>query len=329
MRVLVVGCGSIGRRHMRNLRSLRDDIDLIAYRHTGRDADLLGREFGLRSFYDLEKALAEQPDFALITNPTSLHIPAAIEVARRGCRLFIEKPLSHSMEGVDELIALVREQDLVTLVGFNLRFHPGLRLVKSLLDEECIGRVVSIRAQVGQYLPDWHPWEDYRQGYSAQRDLGGGVILDLIHELDVVYWLMGEIHQVACFAGHVSGLEIDTEDVAEILLRFGSGAVGNVHLDYVQRSPSRTCRIIGEKGTITWDYFANEVRLFEVRHPGWQQFRQDGFDRNDTFVAEMQHFLACLEGQEKPTVDVEAGARILQLALAARESAEAGGMRGL
>ena len=177
---------------------------------------------------------------------------------------------------------------------------------------------------MGQYLPDWHPQEDYRQGYSAHYDLGGGVILDLIHELDYVRWLVGEVRQVACFAGHVSTMEFETEDVAEILLQFESGAIGNVHMDYVQRVPSRTCRIIGEEGTIIWDYYAKEVRLFETRQPGWQVFQQEGFERNDMFVDEMRHFLACLEGRETPVVDVEEGSEILRLALAARESVESG-----
>jgi predicted dehydrogenase len=280
----------------------------------------------IKIYPNLNQALASNPHAVLICNPSSLHLPIAIQVAHAGCHLFIEKPLSHSWDGIEDLLSVIREKKLVTLMGFNLRFHPGLKLTKSLVEEGGIGRVLNIRAQVGQYLPDWHPWEDYHQGYSARRDLGGGVILDLIPELDYVRWLVGEVCQIACFAGHVSDLEIETEDVAEILLHFENGVIGNVHMDYIQRSPSRTCRIVGEEGNIVWDYYANEVRLFETRKPGWQVFRQEGFERNDMFVAEMQHFLACLEGRESPVVDVEEGAKILRLALAARESAETGGI---
>ena len=323
MKILIVGLGSIGQRHLQNLKRLGVS-DFLAWRvrNLPLPERLSLQELEVHS--NLDQALARKPDAVLICNPTSLHLPVAIQAAHAGCHLFIEKPLSHSLDGIDELLSLARGKRLVTLVGFNLRFHPGLQLIRSLVEEGQIGRVINVRAQVGQYLPDWHPWEDYRQGYSARRDLGGGVILDLVHELDYVRWLVGEVCQIACFAGHVSGLEIETEDVAEILLRFESGAIGNVHTDYVQRSPSRTCRIIGEQGTIFWDYYANEVRLFEARRSGWQVFRQEGVERNDMFVAEMQHFLACLEGQETPVVDVEEGAKVLQLALAARESAETG-----
>jgi len=323
VKVLIVGLGSIGQRHLQNLKRLGVN-DFLAWRVRNLplpDSLSLQR---LKAYPSLEEALSRNPDVVLICNPPALHLPVAIQAAQAGCHLFIEKPLSHSLDGVDELLSLVRKKKLVTLVGFNLRLHPGLRLVKSLVAEGRIGRLINIRTQVGQYLPDWHSWEDYRQGYSARRDLGGGVILDLIHELDYVRWLMGEARQVVCVAGHVSNLEIETEDIAEILLGFDNGAIGNVHMDYVQRCPSRVCQIIGEEGTIIWDYYASEVRLFEARRSSWQVLRQEGFERNDMFVAEMEHLLACLEGREKPVVDVEEGARVLRLALAAREAAETG-----
>jgi len=323
VKLLIVGLGSIGQRHLENLRRLGVH-HLLAWRVRNSPLPERLRLPDLEIHSTLEEALARKPEAVLVCNPTGLHLPVAIQAAYAGCHLFIEKPLSHSLDGVDELISVVQKHDLVTLVGFNLRFHPGLQLVKSLLNEGRIGRVVSIRAQVGQYLPDWHPWEDYRQGYSAHRDLGGGVILDLIHELDYVRWFAGEVTHVVCFAGHVSNLEIEAEDIAEIVLKFEGGAIGNVHMDYVQRSASRTCRIVGEEGTILWDYYANEVRLFDAREQGWQVFQQEGFERNNMYLAEMQHFLACLEGRETPVVDVEEGTRILRLALAARESAETG-----
>jgi predicted dehydrogenase len=323
MRGLIIGCGSAGRRHLRNLRELRD-LDLIAYRHAPGDSEALKREFGVQTYLDLDEALALHPAFAIVANPPHYHVPAALAAARAGCHLLIEKPLSDSLEGVQDLITTVRERNVVALVGFTLRFHPGLRVVKSLLEEERVGRVVSIRAEVGQYLPDWHPGEDYRESYSAKRDLGGGVILDLIHELDYVRWLVGEVREVGCMAGHESRLEIETEDVAEILLRFESGAIGNVHMDYVQRDPSRTCRIVGEEGTIVWDYFANEVRLFEATSQSWRVFPQDRFDRNDLFLSEMKHFLACVDGRETPLVDLEEARQVQVLALAAQESACSG-----
>jgi predicted dehydrogenase len=268
--------------------------------------------------------LATKPNVAVISTPTAYHLQVAIPAAKAGCNLFIEKPLSHSWDGVEELCSLIHAQRLVALVGFDLRFDPGLCKTKLLIDQGCIGRVVAIQAQVGQYLPDWHPSEDYRKGASSQVKTGGGVILDLIHELDYVSWLIGPVSSVACFADRVSSLEIETEDTAAILLRFENGVIGTVHVDYIQRVPSRTCRVIGEVGTILWDYFAKKVCWFETGKGTWQEFEYPEYERNDRFLAEMQHFLACLRGEERPKADVLRGSEVLKLALRAKESAMTG-----
>jgi predicted dehydrogenase len=177
---------------------------------------------------------------------------------------------------------------------------------------------------VGQYLPEWRPNQDYRSGVSAQIGTGGGVIFDLVHELDYVGWLVGPVKSTVCFADKVSSLEIETEDIAAILLKFENGAIGTVHLDYVQRIASRTCRIIGAEGTILWDYFANNLRWYEAASRCWKEFSYAGFDRNDRFLQEMRHLLACVKGSEQPVVDVFAASRTLKLALAIKESALSG-----
>lgn len=320
MKVLIAGLGSIGQRHINNLRKLVP-LEVVAYRVRGNSLPENFQGDWLTEYNDLEQALSTQPKAALICGPPRTQMQVALAAANAGCHLFIEKPISNSLEGVEELISTVRSKNLVTLIGYNLRFHPGLGLIKSLLKEERIGKVVSIRAQVGQYLPDWHPWEDYRQTYSARKDLGGGAVLDLIHELDYVRWLGGEVQKVSGFLGRLSHLEIDTEDVAEIMLQFEKGAIGNVHVDYVQRVATRNCQIIGDQGSITWDALKNEVHLFEVRNPEWQLLKQEEFDRNDMYLAEMKHFLACIEGKEESIVDIEDGAKTLKVALFACKSA--------
>jgi predicted dehydrogenase len=176
--------------------------------------------------------------------------------------------------------------------------------------------------EVGHYLPDWHPWEDYRQSYSARRELGGGVILDAIHEIDNVRWLLGKVAEATCLAGKLSQLEIDTEDIAAILLRFESGAVGEVHLDYIQRAYRRTCQIIGEDGTLHWDYTAGEVRWFSAQTKQWKVYGNPiGWNPNQMYLDEMRHFLRCVTGEEEPTLDVYDAAQVLRIALAAKESA--------
>jgi predicted dehydrogenase len=298
--------------------------DLTAFDVLPQRRDRVEAELGISTYTSLSDALAAEPDVAFVTTPTSLHIPVALEAARQGCHLFLEKPLSHNLEGVDELLALVQAKGLVTLVGFNMRFHPGIALVKELLDQRAIGRVVAARAQVGQWLPDWHPWEDYRQGYSARRELGGGIILDAIHELDYIEWLMDSpVRQVGCFAGKLSCLEINTEDTADILLRFGNGTIGEVHMDYVQRTYSRSCHIIGEEGTIRWDYVKGRVCYYSASEGRWHTYdNPSGWELNQVYLDEMRHFLRCLAGEEQPAVDLAWGKHVLEIALAAKLSAE-------
>jgi predicted dehydrogenase len=319
-RVLIAGAGSIGRRHLQNLRHL-GVRDIRLYR---THPESLKEAPELPVFTDLKQALETKPQAVIVSNPTAFHTEIALVAARAGCHLFIEKPLAHSWDGVEELLSMVEEKRLVAMVGFDLRFDPGLCRIKGLIEQEQIGPLIAIHAQVGQYLPDWRTGEDYRDGMSAKKAAGGGVILDLIHELDYTSWFFGPIAQVACFADKLSTLEIETEDVASILLKFQCGAIGTVSLDYIQRFPSRTCRIIGELGTILWDYHAQKVVWYEHDNKSWEEFDYSGFERNDRFLAEMRHFLACLNGEESPKVDLSAGSSILKVALAAKRSASTG-----
>lgn len=321
-RFLVSGCGSIGKRHVGNLLAANAG-EVIGYDVSADRAAEVRSRFGIEALTDLGSAFDRRPDVVFVTAPTSLHVPLALEAARRGCHLFIEKPLSHSTEGIEQLLDEVRRRGLVTLVGCNLRFHPGLTAVKRLLDEGAVGRVVAARIEVGQYLPDWHPRENYRRGYSARRDLGGGVILDAIHEIDYARWLLGPVAAVSCFAGRLSRLEIETEDTAAILLRFAGGTIGELHLDYVQRAYSRSCHLIGEEGTVRWDYGTGEVKLYSAGSGAWRAIANPpGWQPNQMYVDELRHFLRCLDGEAAPALDVFDAARVLRIALAAREGAE-------
>ena len=318
----MVGCGSIGKRHIRNLLAL-SVRNILAYDSNPVRSYEVREEFGVETLNNLESAWEQNPYGAFITTPTSLHIPIAIQAAEYGCHLFIEKPLSHTFEGVKKLLALIEEKQLISLVGCNMRFHPGLQKVKELIEEKTLGNMVAARVESGQYLPDWHPMEDYRKNYSARRDLGGGIILDAIHELDYIRWLLGEVRSVSCFAGKLSHLEIETEDTAEIILRFSNGAIGEVHVDYVQRAYSRTSQFIGDEGTIRWDYSQGTVRYYSSASDRWMEFENPkDWVANQMYVDELSHFLCCLEGRVQPEQDVSEGAKVLAVALAAKSSAQ-------
>lgn len=314
MKILIAGLGSIGKRHLKNLLALGVK-DIIIYRHF-----VAGEPSDFPVFADIDEALAQKPDAILIANPTAFHIPVAISAANAGINIFMEKPVSHNLEKVPELIKIIEEKKLIALVGYQFRFHPALQKIKEMVSSGQLGKIIFGRAEVGQYLPDWHTGEDYRRGYAAREDLGGGVILTLIHELDYLSWILGESAEVNCTAGHFSGLEIDTEDLAEITIKYKSGALGQCHLDYLQKSPSRWLKIVGEKGEIYWDYFENKVKFFDGK---WQTiYKDENFDRNEMFLAEMKHFINCLEGKERPSVDIASDLATFNLALGAKLSAK-------
>jgi len=324
MKFLIIGCGSIGTRHLKNLKSIFNG-EIIAYRTRNKKVRKLENEYHIKTYSNLTEALDQNPDAVLVTNPTSLHIQSALAAAKHGSNLFIEKPMSDTLDGIDELIDIVRKKKLVVLIGCNLRFHPCLQFIKKLLDEKHIGKVVSARVQMGQYLPDWHPWEDYRTTYSAHQSLGGGIILDAIHELDYISWLLGDVTQVFSFSDKLSDLDIDTEDVAEILLWFKSGAIGEVHLDYIQRYPSRSCEIIGDEGSIILDINKGTVKVYTTEKKEWEVFEQPkGYDMNQSYIDELSHFTSCIDGKKEPLISITDGLNVLKIALAAKESAKCG-----
>jgi predicted dehydrogenase len=323
MKILIAGLGSIGRRHLHNLLALGES-DILLYRthhSTLPDEELAG--FPVET--DLAVALAYRPVAVIVSNPTALHLQVAIPAAEAGCHLLLEKPISHTMEGVDRLQKAVRRGGGQVLTGFQFRFHPGLQTVRRLLNEGAIGRPLSVRAHWGEHLPGWHPWEDYRLGYSARADLGGGVVLTLCHSLDYLRWLIGEVAALWAFSDKLSDLELQVEDTAEIGLRFTSKAIGSLHLDFNQRPPAHHLEITGTQGTIRWDNGDGAVHAYRSASEKWDIYQApEGFTRNDLFLAQLRHFLAVAHGESTPLCTLEDGVRALQLALAVHESQQAG-----
>jgi predicted dehydrogenase len=320
MKILIAGLGSIGRRHLRNLLSLGQTEVLLyrTYRSTLPEHDLAG----LPATGDLGQALAWKPQAVIVANPTALHLDVAIPAVQAGCHLLLEKPVSHSMERVDQLEKVVAQQGVGVLVGFQFRFHPGLQQVKGLLDSGAIGRPLSARAAYGEYLPGMHPWEDYRGSYSSRADLGGGVILTLCHPLDYLRWLLGEVEAVWAFAGQLNEFGLQVEDTAEIGLRFSQGAFGSVHLDYNRRPPQHSLEIVGSLGAIRWDNTDGTVQVYRAESDWQRTPAPPGFERNAMYLAEMEHFLAVMRGEVRPACTLQDGVRALEIALAARRSAD-------
>jgi predicted dehydrogenase len=324
LRALVVGLGSIGRRHARNWAALGLGPVAVCRQTNTTQPEPLGID--AREFRDLDEALDDRPDVVLVTNPTSLHVATACKAVQAGAHVFVEKPISHTLEGVAHLLSEAERSQKLLMVGYNLRFHPGLARLRQLLEHGAIGKTVSARAEAGEYLPDWHPWEDYRTSYSGRAGLGGGALLTFSHELDSLCWVLGAPSRVAAIAAHASSLEIDTEDVGELILQFPNGPLASVHVDYLRRPPSRSLEIVGEEGLVRWEYDASRVLSYA---PGTRQWRVEEGDRrlqrNDMYLAELAHFAACVRGEvEGPLIDGEQGAAILGITLAALKSSHEG-----
>lgn len=318
-RAVIVGLGSIGRRHLATLRRLRPEIEIGIWRHSRASADAeAANEHPV--LFTAEEVASFAPQIAVVANPAPFHLWAASALAALGVHLLIEKPLSHTVSGIDELIARCRARDLVLMTGYTLRFSRPLQLLHEALTSGRIGRLMYVRAEVGSYLPDWRPGSDYRQVVSARQELGGGAVLELSHELDYVRWLCGEITSVNAHVSRLSGLEIEVEDTAEIMMRFESGVLGSVHLDMVQRVPVRRCRLVGTDGTLESDGITGGVYLQRPAEEG-TEIHPPGVTRPDAmYEAQLTHFLECVAEGKTPLVTAEDGRRAVQVVEAVKQS---------
>jgi len=331
MKILIVGLGSIGRRHFRNLVAL-GETDLILLRSrkaTLPDDELAGYPVETNIHTTLRN---HQLDAVVVANPTSLHLKVALPAAEAGCHILLEKPVSHSLEGLDALQQAAEKSGGRILVGFQFRYHPTLNKARELIRSGALGQVLTVHAHWGEYLPNWHPWENYRQSYAARADLGGGVIGTLTHPLDYLRYLLGEIDALWSFNGHISPLELDVEDTAEVGLKFASGALGGVHVNYVQRPPVHRLEIVGANGTLRWDNADGNLHFYKMPAPFGSYSDSppapvvetfslpEGFERNHLFIAQTRHFLNVVRGTENPVCTLEDGIRAQKLVQAARES---------
>ncbi|MEM9921881.1 MAG: Gfo/Idh/MocA family oxidoreductase [Bacteroidota bacterium] len=319
LRFAIVGLGSIGRRHLRNLSALGySDFLAVSRNICSLPKDDLP---AVQTFEELDAALSQSPQVVFICNPSSMHIDTALKAAQAGCHLFLEKPISHSLDKVDELSQLVAGKNLCVQVGFQFRFHPLLKKIKTFIAEKTYGKLLSVHAHWGEYLPGWHPWEDYRQSYSAKNTLGGGVVHTLCHPFDYLRWLVGEVDQLYASGGKLSSLEIDTEDTALVNLTFSNGTIGSVYLDYVQQSPQHEVRFIFEKATITWDGLQNTAKITVDKATASNYLYIDkNFERNHLFINEVAAFLRSLQQQQDTQCSLKDGIEALRIALAVKQS---------
>lgn len=332
--VLMIGLGSVGQRHLRNLKKiLGENVNFYAYRKRGKkdlfDDDLriipsgnVETVYKITVFEDYYEALEQNPDIVVIANPTSMHIEYAIEAAKHGCDLMIEKPISDSLNHVSKLREIVKEKNLIAYVGFQNRFHPCVSILKECVRTEKIGKILFGNCEVGELLTDMHKYEDYRNQYLARKELGGGVVLNQIHELDYLYWLFGKPISIYSVGGKLSDLEIDVEDCVSSLCIFvkdGRNVPIHIHQDFLQKPASRKCVLIGSEGKIEIDLL-NSMVTISINDGTLYSEEFPEFRRNDMFLEEMKEFLECFYTRKTPLVSIQDGEASLSMALAIRKS---------
>jgi len=323
LKIAVVGNGSIGRRHLRGLCSLEKQLGITEIR--GFDTNPERRKLvqdetpSVTSCESLEAAVGGV-DAVFLCVPTALHMPVYEQISRfADVHLFFEKPLSHTIEGCEAMLFNQKRLNLKVIVGYMLHYHPVIARAKALLDSGQLGRILSVRAEAGFYLPLWHPWEDYRDFYMSWKTGGGGGLLDLSHEIDYLQWLFGDIEDVQGYVGTVSDLEISSDDMALGILNFKNGIVGQVHLDLLQFDESRGCKVIGTNGVLSFDLMQNTVKYNFKDDTKWK-IEEISTDFNAVYSEEYKNVIAAFRGEDAHYVSGKQSFKTMQVIEAIRRS---------
>lgn len=321
--LLIVGYGSIGKRHARLARELYPNAKIIILRH--KKTKKLKNLYINYSVTNLTDALKFKPDVAVIANPATHHLNVAQPLADLGVHLFIEKPISSTSRNVLKLIDTCKLKNSTLMVGYNLRHMESLVKFREILKNNVIGKILSVRSEVGSYLPSWRPGIDYKKSVSARKELGGGVLLELSHDIDYLIWLFGDIKWVSATTHKQSNLKIDTDDTAHITLGFiGSNKknniIANLNMDFNRHDTTRCCKVIGQKGTLYWNAIDGTIKLFEKGANQWMKVFRKKNHKDSTYISEWKHFINCIENKKKPIVDGKDGFKVIKIIEAIQKS---------
>jgi len=322
-RILIVGLGSIGKRHLRIARGQNPNADIRVLRH--QKCSYIP-EYSSGCFSTTEEALVFKPQLAVIANPATFHMSIAQSLAEIGTHLLIEKPLSVTIDGVEHLIETCHKNKINLLIGYNLRFLPSLNKYRELLKENKIGKVFSVRCEIGQYLPTWRPGSNYKNSVSARKELGGGALFELSHEIDYLRWIFGEIDWVKATLSNQSNLEVNVEDSAHLILGFETlnesdkQLIGTLNIDFIRHDKTRLCTAIGETGSLRWDGVSGKIEFYGENATDWTVICEYEQQRDETYISEWEHFLDCVRNQKQPVISGVDGLMALNIINAARQS---------
>lgn len=312
MKFLVLGCGSIGSRHIENIQKINSKNDIDVFDPQVKLRKKISKKFHINELSDMPKKKSDY-DLVLICTPPSSHISLATELLKNNYNIFIEKPLSSNFNGIKKFRNLLKRKQTLAFVGYNLRFNDGLKIIKKYVSDKKIGKIIHASAYFGQYLPDWRPTQNYKKNYSFIKNLGGGIIHDSSHEIDYLSWILGTPMTIQ--SDYVKGitLKTDVEGLAEISLKFKGNVLANIHLDFVRREYRRTSEFLFENGIIDWSLKENTIKIFNTKNDSWKKF-QFKQSLNDMYVEEMKHVINCVKNNKKSKIiDIDNG--ILSLTL--------------
>jgi spore coat polysaccharide biosynthesis protein SpsF len=309
-KAIVIGCGSIGQRHIRNLKNIGIK-SIFAFRTRKGFHQDLPRELGVIELNNWSAVAKEKLDVAIISNPTSLHLDTALNCIQNVKGIFMEKPLSNSLEGVDGLISLINKNNTVFFMGHNLMFHPIVLNIKKFINLNDIGKMINIQCQVGHWLPDWHPYENYKESYFAKKKLGGGATLTLIHEIHMAIELAGKPMEVCGMQSSSSLLDVDKniDVISDIMIKHNSGCVSQIHMDYVQKPFHRSGLITFERGWISYDFSEQKV-VAQTHHNKFPVviWSDKNYNTNEMYINELKCFINYVEeGRVKHSYDIDGG----------------------
>ena len=297
----IIGYGSIGQRHVRNLIALGYK-DIVLLRKIGS-----GNNYDLKEFTEIKEFLGSEPDVVIIANPTNLHAEFLTQILSLDINVLVEKPLVATIEEWQSLQDQLLNYDGIGMTAYNMRFHPSVSETQKIITENKLGKIYSARFFVGQYLPNWRHGTDYSKSYSASSEMGGGVLFDLIHEIDLAYFLIGEpLGRVAYQVDRLSDLRIDSEDLAELLYRTEDKTFVSIHLDYLTRNYQRYIEIVGEHGSLRTDLYSNKVTVISENGEKDERFFNE-FSRNNMYLDMLSGFITSLEENSKSPISLNEG----------------------
>ena len=313
-KIAIIGCGSIGRRHIQNFLSC--GCEVVAWNRGDDRRMKVEKDFKIKTFSSFDELVFNfSPDSVIICTPNLYHIDNAIYFAEKRINLFIEKPLSYDLKNISILESLIIKNNLICHIGSNMRYHFGPKKIKKIIDSEKYGKVVWSFIWAGMYLPDWHPEEDFKEMYSSKIALKGGAVLDFIHEIDLLLWMFGKPDKVLSIVQNLNFLGIETEEIADVILKYSNKQL-NLHIDYLQKPFQRGIKVLFERGWCEWDLNYNKIKVFDYTSDSLNEFSfPKEYDKNDMYLLQSKEFIKALDKKSTYFTDLNQGIESLNLAL--------------